>query len=286
MLNMLPPPQHHQLQVALLVTTANDCPIISCFWGCQESCQKHGIAAVWDPHNQPLLWSMGHLNSTAVTVLTPAPSKWHRVTSLARLPAHLANKWRLEGKIGKWAADTIFIIITMIHSRRKSIPLNRIEWLIKGYKSWLESCTDWITLGEKLAMSSWTLFPFVFWLRAAIKRLSYEDLSKQVMLWYGRAAGKKGTEKVPEVLTDSDVNKQNMPIAAFLTRLKEHSNGTWDKHLRLLRTALFNSVLPQPLDRLIRNCFDCDILQLQIKTVSKSSLQQISLHLAFIFQTV
>lgn len=79
----------------------------------------------------------------------------------------------------------------MIHSRRKSIPLNRIEWLIKGYKSWLESCTDLIMLGEKLTMSSWTLFPFVFWLRLAIKWLSYENLSKQVMLWSGRAAGKR-----------------------------------------------------------------------------------------------
>lgn len=155
MVNMLPP-HHHQSQVALLVTIANDCPIISCFWGCWQSCQKYGIA-VGDPHNRLLLWSMGHLNSTAVTVLTPAPVNDTVSSSLTRLPADPPNKWTVEGKIGKWAADTIFIIITMIHSRKKSIPLNRIEWLIKGYKSWLESCTDWIMLGEKLARSSWTL---------------------------------------------------------------------------------------------------------------------------------
>lgn len=68
--------------------------------------------------------------------------------------------------------------------------------------------------------------------------------------------------------------------------LKEHSNGTWDKHLRLPRTTLFNSVQPQPLDRLIRNGFNCDILQLQIKTVSKSSLQHLFLHLGNFFQIV
>lgn len=170
----------------------------------------------------------------------------------------------------------------MIHSRRKSIPLNRIEWLIKDYKSWLESCTDLITLGEKLAMSSWAIFPFVFWLRVAIKWLSYKNLSKQVR----ESSRKKGTEKVPEVLTDRDVNKHNMPIAAFpiLDWNSTAMAHTWAKHLRLSRTTIFSSAVPQPLCRLTRNDLDCDILQPQIETDPKSSLQQIFLKWRKVFQ--
>lgn len=76
------------------------------------------------------------------------------------------NKWTLAAKWGaQRKADTKFIIITMIHGRGKSISLNRVEWLIKGYESWLDSCTDLITLRGKLAVaSSYTILLFVSWL--------------------------------------------------------------------------------------------------------------------------
>lgn len=130
----------------------------------------------------------------------------------------------------------------MIHSRRKSILLNRIEWLIKGYKSWLKSCTDLIMLGEKLAMSSWTIFLFVsgselllnYYLMIILVSKSCFDQGEQ---W------EKGTEKVPKVLTGRDANKHNMPIAAFLI-LDWNSAAmacTQHKHLKLWRTAIFSS---------------------------------------------
>lgn len=126
----------------------------------------------------------------------------------------------------------------MIYSRRKSIHLNRIEWLIKGSKSWLESCTDLITLGEKLAMSSWTIFLFVFWLRVTIKWLSYENLSKQVMPWSG-SVGKRVLKRFLKCWqTGIWTNKICPSQHLFLDWNSTAMARTWDKHLRLSRTTI------------------------------------------------
>lgn len=164
----------------------------------------------------------------------------------------------------------------MIHSRRKSIPLNRIEWLIKGSKSWLESCTDLITLGEKLAMSSWTIFPFVFWPRVTIKWLSYENLSKQVMPWSG-SVGKRVLKRLLKcwqtgMWTNTICPSQHF---CFLVETAQQwqvpETNTWDFPEQ-------PTAVPQSLCGLRMNDLGCDMLQLQLRTDSKSNLQEMFRH--------
>lgn len=93
------------------------------------------------------------------------------------------NKWTLAAKWGaQRKADTKFIIITMIHGRGKSISLNRVEWLIKGYESWLDSCTDLIRLRGKLAVASSYTILLSPGLGFVIKLLSY-GCCREIRLW-------------------------------------------------------------------------------------------------------
>lgn len=139
----------------------------------------------------------------------------------------------------------------MIHGRRKSIPLNRIEWLIKGYKSWLESCTDLITLGEKLAMSSSTTFPFVSWLRVAIKWLSSKSLSKQAMLWSGRVVGKRVLKRLLKCSQRETRTNPTHPLQQFGSWTEParqwHAPATNAWALPCSSSILFSVALPRPL---------------------------------------
>lgn len=140
-------------------------------------------------------------------------------------------------------------------------------------------------LGEKLAMSSWTIFLFVFWLRIAMKLLSYKTLSKQVMLWSRRAGGKRVLKRFLKCWQTGCEQTQYAYSSISDSWLKQHSNGTY-----LIQTLeMFHNNHLQFSNTPATLWIDKEWLRLWHTATTnynwpKSSLQHVFLHLRNVFQ--